>query len=139
MGIPNFIEVLNNAYYTTLKGGILEALGKLFVKNMKLYIYPTISSVTIEDPTKGEHLLTTENMELPDDLQDLYSYLKKNRKIIDISEVNRERLYINSRRVLKMIQQGKAGWEKMVPRYIEDQIKSKELFGYKAKLKEINK
>lgn len=135
MGIPNFYEVLNKDYYTQLRGGILEALGKLFVENMKLYVYPAISSVTIEDPTKGEHLLTTENMELPDDMHDLYSYLKKNRKIIDIKDVNKERLYINSRRILKMIQEGKVGWEKMVPRYIEDQIKSKELFGYKAESK----
>jgi hypothetical protein len=138
MGIPNFLEVLNNTYYTKLRGGILEALGKLFVENMKLYVYPTISSVSIEDPTKGEHLLTAENMELPDDMKDLYSYLKKNRKIIDISDVNKERLYINSRRVLRMIQDGKAGWEKMVPRYIEAQIKTKKLFGYKSEPKKNN-
>jgi hypothetical protein len=130
MGIPNFLEVLNNTYYKKLKGGILEALGKLFIENMKLYVYPTISSVSINDPTKGEHLLTTETMELPEDMKELYAYLKKTRKIIDISNVKRERLYINSRRVLKMIQQGKPGWEKMVPRYIEDQIKTKNLFGY---------
>jgi hypothetical protein len=30
-----------------------------------------------------------------------------------------------------MIQRGKKGWEEMVPRYVEDPIKSKKLFGYK--------
>lgn len=130
MGIPNFLDVLNNKYYSDLKGGILEAMGKLFIENMKLYIYPTVSSVAVDDPTKGEHLLTSENLPLPEDLRDLYNYLIKNRKIIDIKDVKKERLYINSRRVLKMIQQGKAGWEKMVPRYVEEQIKSNKLFGY---------
>ncbi|MEZ5197363.1 MAG: hypothetical protein R2764_13490 [Bacteroidales bacterium] len=42
MGIPNFLDVLNKKYYEDLKGGILEAMGKLFIENMKLYIYPTI-------------------------------------------------------------------------------------------------
>ena len=130
MGIPNFLDVLNKSYYTGLKGGILEALGKLFTDNMKLYVYPTISSVTIDDPTAGEYLLTTDNLPLPEDLKDLYIYLKKNRKIIDIKHAKKEWLYINSRFVLRMIQSQTPGWEKMVPRYVEDQIKSKELFGY---------
>jgi hypothetical protein len=131
MGLPNFMQVLNKNYYTDLKGGILEALGKLFTDNMKLYIYPTISSVSIEDPTKGDELLTTDNLPMPEDVQDLYHYLKKNRKIIVIEKVKKEWLYINSRRVLRMIQEGIPGWEKMVPRYIEHEIKSKSLFGYK--------
>jgi len=133
MGIPNFLDVLNEKYYEDLKGGILEAMGKLFIENMKLYVYPTVSSVSIDDPTKGEYLLTSENLPLAEDLRDLYNYLIKNRKIIDIKNVKKERLYINSRKVLKMIQQGKTGWEKMVPRYVEDQVKSKKLFGYSDK------
>ena len=133
MGIPNFLDVLNKKYYDDLKGGILEAMGKLFIENMKLYIYPTVSSVAIDDRTKGDYLLTSENLPLPEDLRDLYNYLIKNRKIIDIENVKKERLYINSRRVLKMIQQGKKGWEEMVPRYIEEQIKTKQLFGYSEK------
>ncbi len=133
MGLPNFLQVLNKNYYKDLKGGILEALGKLFTDNMKLYIYPTISSVSIDDPTKGDKLLTTDNLPMPDDVKDLYNYLKKNRKIIVIENAKREWLYINSRRVLRMIQEGIDGWEKMVPRYIEHEIKTKGLFGYQPK------
>jgi hypothetical protein len=130
MGVPNFLDVLNSAYYTNLKGGLLEALGKLFARNVKLYIYPTLSSVSIDDPTKGDKLLTTDNMPFPEDVQDLYNYLKKNRKILVIDHVKVEWLYINPRRVLRMIHEGLEGWEKMVPRYIEKQIKSNGLFGY---------
>ncbi|MCF8378143.1 MAG: hypothetical protein K9H49_01120 [Bacteroidales bacterium] len=135
MGIPNFLDVLNKSYYKNMKGGLLEALGKLFTDNMKLYVYPTISSVDIADPTKGEHLLTTDNLPLPEDLRDLYVYLKKNRKIIDIKNAKKEWLYINSRHVLNMIQNKIPGWEKMVPRYIEEQIKTKKLFGYDEVIK----
>lgn len=136
MGIPNFLDVLNTNYYNNLRGGILEALGKLFTDNMKLYVYPTISSVDIDDPTKGDHLLTTDNLPLSEDLKDLYSYLKRNRKIIDITSAKKDWLYINSRYVLRMIKDNKPGWEKMVPRYVEEQIKAKGLFGYSLKNKQ---
>jgi hypothetical protein len=89
-----------------LKGGLLEALGKLFANNVKLYIYPTLSSVSIDDPTKGDKLLTTDNMPFPEDVQDLYNYLKKNRKILVIEHAKVEWLYINPRRVLRMIHEG---------------------------------
>ena len=132
IGVPVFLNVLDKKYYENLKGGILEALGKLFTDNMKLYVYPTVASVPVDDPEKGGPVLTSANLPLPDDLKDLYHYLKKNRKIIDIANAKKKWLYINSRRVLQLIQDGEKGWEKMVPRYIEDQIKSKGLFGYSA-------
>lgn len=131
MGIPNFLAVLEKAYYKNLRGGLLEALGKLFADNMKLYVYPTVSSVAIDDPASGGELLTTDNLPMPEDLTDLYAYLKKNRKIIDIKHAKKEWLYINSRYVLRMIRNNQPGWEKMVPRYVEEQIKSKGLFGYR--------
>jgi len=132
MGILDFLHVLDPSYYVNLRGGLLEALGKLFTDNMKLYVYPTISSVSIDNPSHGDKLLTSENLPLPDDLKDIYYYLKKNRKILDIGDVKKEWLYINSSWVLKMIQEGIDGWEKMVPRYIEAEIKDKKLFGYRG-------
>jgi hypothetical protein len=131
IGIPTLLNVLDQKYYKDLKGGILEALGKMFPENMKLYVYPTVSSVSIDDPTKGEHLLTSENLPLPANLDFLYQFLRQNRKILDLKEVKKKWLYINSQRVLKMIQQGEKGWGKMVPKYIEQQIINKKLFGYK--------
>lgn len=130
IGIPTFMNVLDKRYYSHLKGGLLEALGKLFVDNMKLYVYPAISYVSIENPTEGGKLITSENLPLSEDLKDLYSYLKKNRKIIDLKEVNTKKLYINSANVLNMIKKSKDGWETMVPRYIEEEIKKNRLFGY---------
>jgi hypothetical protein len=134
IGIPTLLNVLDDKYYTNLKGGILEALGKMFPDNMKLYVYPTISSVSIDDPTKGENLLTSSNLPLPEGLNFLYQFLKYNRKILDLTNVKKKWLYINSRRVLRMIQMGEKGWEKMVPRYIEQQIKNRKLFGYKERI-----
>jgi hypothetical protein len=132
IGIPTLMNFLEKKYYTDLRGGILEAMGKFFIDNMKLYVYPTVSSVSIDDPTKGEELITSANLVLADDINDLYQYLIKNRMIIDIREVKKEWLWINSQIVISMIRDGAPGWEEMVPKYIAAVIRRKKLFGYKG-------
>jgi hypothetical protein len=130
IGIPTFINVVNHRYYSDLKGGILEAFGKLFIDNMKVYVYPTIPAVSIKDRKPVGELLTSQDIVFPEAYTDLYAYLLKNRKIIDITNVKKEWLYINSVNVLKMIREGQPGWEEMVPKYIEKEIKEKGMFGY---------
>ncbi len=130
IGIPTFLNVLEKKYYKNLKGGIFEAFGKLFMDNMKLYVYPTISSVNIKDHKTGTELITSRTIPLEEDLEYLYKYLIKQRKIIDLEEVKIEWLHISSAYVLEMIKSGREGWEKMVPNYIEKEIKKKKLFGY---------
>ncbi|MCK9398685.1 MAG: hypothetical protein M0Q51_01655 [Bacteroidales bacterium] len=130
IGIPTLMNFFEKKYYTHLRGGVLEAMGKFFIENMKLYVYPTISSVTIDDPTKGEDLITSKNLLLADDIHDLYQFLVKNRMIIDITNAKKEWLWINSQIVIKMIKDKIPGWEEMVPKYIEKAIKKKKLFGY---------
>ena len=133
IGIPTLMNFFEKKYYMQLRGGVLEAMGKFFIYNMKLYVYPTVSSVAIDDPTKGEDLITSRNLILADDTNDLYQYLIKNRMIIDITDANKEWLWINSQVIIKIIKEGIPGWERMVPKYIEKEIKRKKLFGYKGK------
>jgi hypothetical protein len=130
IGIPTLLNVLDKKYYNELKGGILEALGKMFPENMKLYVYPTVSYVSIDDPTRAEQLLTFENLAVPAEIEFLYEHLKRTRKILGLQNVKKKWLYINSARVLKMIQKGEQGWEDMVPKYILHQIKTRKLYGY---------
>lgn len=132
IGIPTLMNFFEKKYYTHLRGGVLEAMGKFFIENMKLYVYPTISSVTIDDPTKGEELITSKNLMLPDDINDLYQFLIKNRMILDITDAKREYLWINSQIVITMIKDKIPGWEEMVPKYIVKEIKKKKLFGYEG-------
>jgi hypothetical protein len=130
IGIPTFINVLDEKYYKSLKGGILEALGRLFPENVKFYVYPTLSAISLDKRRPAGELLTSENIDLPEKLQPLYDYLVKNRKIIDIINVKKDRLYISSPYVLSMIKNNIPGWEEMVPNYIEEVIKERRLFGY---------
>ena len=41
MGVPTLRAVFDEQYYTSLPGGILEGLGRLFQGNVRLYVYPT--------------------------------------------------------------------------------------------------
>ncbi len=126
IGIPTFLNVLEQKYYDHLKGGILEALGKLFMDNMKLYVYPTKDSET------GD-LITSQNLPLEKDIKFLYKYLIENRKIIDLEGINPDKLHIRSKDVLKLIKGNKGGWEEYVPVYIEEFIKTNNLFGFSGK------
>lgn len=130
IGIPTLMKVLEKKYYQNLRGGILEALGKLFVENMKLYVYPTLSSVSLEKRTSGGDLITSENLELSPDIAHIYSYLKKNKMIIDITDARKDILWINPENVLKMIRDHMPGWEETVPKYVAHQIRKRRLFGY---------
>ncbi|MFO7613904.1 MAG: hypothetical protein R6W71_04615, partial [Bacteroidales bacterium] len=118
IGIPTLMNFLEKKYYTDLRGGIMEAMGKFFIDNMKLYVYPTISAVSIDNPTRGEDLITSKNLILAKDIQHLYQYLIANRMIIDIPNVKKEWLWINSQIVVRMIRENEPGWEEMVPQYI---------------------
>ena len=130
IGIPTFLNVLEEKYYTQLRGGILEALGRLFPENVRFYVYPTLSTISIENKKPAGELLTSKNISIPENIRPLYDYLIKNRKIIDIENVNKDFLYISSPFVLKMIKENTPGWETMVPNYIEEVIKTRRLFGY---------
>ena len=43
MGINNLIDIFDEKYYRHLSGGILEAFGKLFNKDLKIYLYPMLN------------------------------------------------------------------------------------------------
>jgi len=133
IGMPTFLEVVNVNYYDHLKGGILEAFGKLFIENMKVYIYPTISAVSLDSKEPVGELLTLKDIIFPSGYEDLLQFLVKNKKILDVKQVKKEWLHINSINVLRMIREGEQGWEKMVPKYIEKEIKEKGLFGYEKR------
>jgi len=133
IGIPTLMNFLEKKYYTDLRGGIMEAMGKFFIDNMKLYVYPTVSAVSIDNPTKGKELITSRNLSLADDVQHLYQYLISNRMILDIPDVKKEWLWINSQIVIRMIRDKEPGWEDMVPQYIVKVIKERRLFGFSKK------
>ena len=121
MGIPGLHEIFNSGHYNDLEGGILEALGRLFKRNVQLYVYPFLA-------TSGE-LVTCENFRTPHGLENLYEHLRVNNLIRPIEDYRPDYLRIHSPKVLEMIAAGDANWETMVPEAARDVIKKRGLFG----------
>lgn len=124
MGVNNLVDIFDEKYYRHLSGGILEAFGKLFFKDLKVYLYPFKNSET------GE-LTTSDNLKVHPRMKELYKFFKYNGKVVDIEDYNPEILDVFSREILQMINDGKSGWEKMLPDRTAAMIKEQKLFGYK--------
>ena len=124
MGVNNLIEIFDDKYYDELRGGILEAFGKLFVKNLRVFLYP------MKDPKDGS-IINSNNIHVANKMKNLYKYFKYNNRLLDIIDYDEALLSIFSIKVLEKIKAGKNGWEEMLPNEVTNQIKSKKLFGYK--------
>lgn len=124
MGVNNLLDVFDEEYYKNLSGGILEAFGKFFKTDMRLYLYP------YKDSETGE-LLTSENLKVDQNLKELYKYFKHNKRIVDIKDFNPQYLEIYSREILKKIACLDCGWEHKLPDGVADMIKERGMFGYK--------
>jgi len=123
MGVYNLIEIFDEKYYRHLSGGVLEAFGKLFHRDLKVYMYP------YKDEETGE-FVNSDNLKVHPRMKELYKYFKHNGKLIDIKDFNPDIMRIFSRTVLKMIAEGEEGWEEMLPEGISETIKNNRLFAY---------
>ena len=123
MGVNNLVDVFDEKYYRHLSGGILEAFGKLFFKDLKVYLYP------MKDSETGEYI-TSKNLLVHPRMKELYKFFKYNGKVVDITEFDPGVLEIFSRDVLSKIESGEADWEEMLPKGIAEIIKEKHLFNY---------
>ncbi|SDW80140.1 hypothetical protein SAMN05444411_102204 [Lutibacter oricola] len=123
MGVASFIQIFDEKYYRNLSGGILEAFGKLFFKDLKVYLYPFKNQ-------KTQEIVTSKNLKVHPRMKELYKFFKYNGKVLDIEDYNPELLEVFSRKVLKMIAEGEEGWEAMLPTGISETIKDHRLFGY---------
>jgi hypothetical protein len=125
MGVNNMLNVFNEEYYQDLSGGILEAFGKFFKKDTRVYLYPYFDETT-------QQLLTSKNLRVGHVLKELYLYFKLNRMIVDINHFDPSVLGIYSRDVLHKLTKGHLDWEKDLPEDIAQMIKERGLFGYKS-------
>ena len=123
MGINNLIEIFDPKYYTHLSGGILEAFGKLFFKNVKVFAYPTLDNDGL--------IVNSDNLKVHPRMKELYKFFKYNGKVEDVLDYDIDHLKIFSREVLKLINSGDPKWEDMLPKGVSKLIKEQKLFGYK--------
>ncbi len=124
MGALTFRNVINKTFYTHLRGGMMEAFGKLFMDHLCVYIYP--------GKDEAGKLLNSRNLAVDPEIRHLYRHLLENEYIMDIPGCREDYLPYFSHLVLQKIQQADPLWEEMVPKYVSAFIKTKQLFGYQG-------
>ncbi|PHR42728.1 MAG: nicotinate-nucleotide adenylyltransferase [Fluviicola sp.] len=126
LGIYNLHTVFDEKYYENLKGGLLEAFGRGFGHNVKLYVYPATDVET-------GNLYQLEDIRIPDKLRGLLDYMMVNNKLEALDDFDRKLLHIMSDDVLSKINANVTAWEDDVPEQVAKAIKFMRLFGYVSK------
>lgn len=132
MGVNNLIDVFDEKYYRHLSGGILEAFGKLFFKDLRVYLYP------YKDPKTGK-VTTSDNLKVHPRMKELYKFFKYNGRVVDIEDYNEDILGYFSREILQKISNGEDGWQEALPEKTARMIEEQDLFKreYKRESEEI--
>jgi len=123
MGVNNLVRIFDPKYYTHLSGGILEAFGKLFFKNMKIFLYPALND--------KHEIVNSDNVKVHPRMKELYKFLKFNGKVVDLEKYNTKSLTIYSHEVLAKIKKNSEGWENLLPKAVAAKIKKFNFFEYK--------
>jgi hypothetical protein len=123
VGAGSLLQVFDEKYYSHLDGGILEALGQIFRKDLGFLVYPWI------EPESGV-MQTLSTMTLPPPVQSLFGYLFDRGVLVQLENYDPKILPILPGDVLRRIQTGDPSWEDMVPSEIAEVIKRRRFFGY---------
>jgi hypothetical protein len=123
MGVASLLDLFNEQYYANLEGGILEAFGKLFTRDLRVYVYP------LKDASTGA-LTKVDNVQMPPSVHALYRHVVDRGKIRQLENFDESVLHIFSRDVLRRIKEDDPAWVQMVPPEIANLIMTRGYFGY---------
>lgn len=121
LGIKRLRALFNEQAFAELPGGILEAFGRLFKSQLKLFVYPS------RDPGSGA-VTTLSSMQLEGALGKLFAYLYERGSFIEIKDHNPECLGIYAHRVFESIISKQPDWKSQVPSQTIDLIEGHRLF-----------
>ncbi len=125
IGLPTVKQLVQEKFYGELSGGVLEAIGRLYKRSVKVYVYPA------RDPDTGR-VESFDDMTMPGPWQHMHNLLRDLGRAVGVPTTDQAWLSIRPERVLSLIQSGDASWESMVPPKVAQIVKDKSLFGLKA-------
>ncbi len=124
MGVASLEVLFEAKQYSALEGGILEGCGKLFTKDLRIYVYPYLDPET-------KSLRKVDNAQVSPQVSSLYRHIVENGKIKQLHDYDESALPIFSRDVLKRIKNEDDSWVAMVPIEVAEMIKNNRFFGYR--------
>ncbi len=125
VGLPTVRQMAEERYYTELPGGVLESIGRLFKRSVKMYVYPTV------DPA-SRAVRTVETASIQPPWHHMRDLLLEIGRIEPIRHFNESYLSIQTPDVSERIQRGDPSWESLVPTSVAKMIKAKGLFGWQT-------
>jgi len=140
LGINNLADIFKEDYYFHLEGGILEAFGKLFKDNVKIYAYPIEPENfqryreqmnvgnNVETVSDKEGLVTIENLIVASNLRNLYKYIRENNFLENINDCNRDNMKLFSRDIFQLVCNRTDGWKNSLPDCVSSMIEKNGLW-----------
>jgi len=126
VGARELEDLINKNTNMTGEENMLVTFGRLFSKNITVYVYPAFN----DDKTV---LYTSRNLPVHPMIKYLYQHLIEQNFIVDITEYNAQNLDIFPYEVLQDIQSDSNNWEDKLPKGLADIIREKGYFGYETK------
>jgi hypothetical protein len=123
LGMRRLVDLFNEQAYANLPGGILEAFGRLFKNQMKLFVYPSKDAKTGSVTSLG-------TFEMQGALSSLFSYLRERGSFVELDNHKPELLGIYAKNVLASISSGTDAWRSQVPSQAVELIAKQKLFAH---------
>ncbi len=123
LGMRRLIDLFNEQAYANLPGGILEAFGRLFKNQMKLFVYPSKDAKTGSVTSLG-------SFEMQGALSSLFTYLRERGSFVELDNHKSEVLGIYAKDVLTSIASGTDDWRSQVPSQAVELIAKQKLFAH---------
>ncbi|MBE2282575.1 MAG: TonB-dependent receptor [Prosthecobacter sp.] len=114
LGLPLFQELFNERWCTDLEGGLLEAFGRLFKNQVRVYVYP------MGDPMTGK-VRGLNDAHVTPEQKHLLRYLIDTKCVRPLEEPNQAFLFRTSAEVRNMIHARDPHWRALVPEIVLEQ------------------
>jgi hypothetical protein len=114
LGLPLFQELFNERWCSDLEGGLLEAFGRLFKNQVRVYVYP------MGNPLNGQ-VLSINDARVSPEQKHLLRYLVETKCVRPLEEPNHDFLFHTSAEVRNMIHARDSHWQSLVPEIVLQQ------------------
>ncbi|MDP6351993.1 MAG: TonB-dependent receptor [Alphaproteobacteria bacterium] len=117
--LADVLEIYSESTYTDLKGSILEALGKLFTEDTKLYVYPRLGP--------DDEIITLESLAVPEEVIHLFAHFRERELVVPLIDYAEDCLAFELSAVLQALQNGGNDWKAAVPPEVHQVIINRDL------------
>ena len=102
LGLDAFAAFLREDRYAHLRGGLLEATGRLFGMGVRVYVYPAL------DPQTGRRI-SVDTLEVPEAVEPLFAYLRLRGYVEPLDGFDEDGLRLGSDEVARENSSGRSG------------------------------